>query len=105
MGRRSKHRLDQLWSKVVLPPDHPRREKLPARCDVRWFYRTFCGTDRIPRDLPASIWDDVEKLNMYDPLAVLICDPSYRSAHFLCRSRSVNGAEHLVVGTSESDTG
>jgi len=103
--RMSKHSLDQLWNKVILPPEDPRREKLPARCDVRWFYKTFCGTDQIPKELPPSIWTQVEKLNMYDPLAVLICVPSYRSLHFSCKSKIVKGVSHLVIGTSENDTG
>jgi hypothetical protein len=103
--RKSKHSLNQLWNKVILPPDHPRREKLPARCDVRWFYKTFCGTDQVPKELPESIWGDVEKLNMYDPLAVLICDSSYRSLHFDCKIKTVNGVDHVVVGSCESDTG
>jgi tetratricopeptide (TPR) repeat protein len=103
--RKSKHSLDQLWNKVILPADHPGREKLPARCNVKWFYKTFCGTDIIPTELPQSIWSDVEKLNMYDPLAVLICVDSYRSLHFNCKTKTVNGADHIVIGTCESDTG
>ena len=66
---------------------------------------TFCGTEEIPEELSASIWTQVEKLNMYDPLAVLICDPSYRSLHFSSKVKTVNGVPHVVVGTSESDTG
>jgi tetratricopeptide (TPR) repeat protein len=103
--RKSKHSLDQLWNKVILPADHPGREKLPARCDVKWFYKTFCGTDQVPDQLPESIWSDVEKLNMYDPLAVLICVDSYRSLHFNCKTKTVNGVDHVVIGTCESDTG
>ncbi|KAL7541034.1 hypothetical protein ACHAXR_010566 [Thalassiosira sp. AJA248-18] len=103
--RKSKDSLDQLWNKVILPPDHPKREKLPARCDVNWFYKTFCGTDEVPEELPLSIWLQVEKLNMYDPLAVLICVSSYRDEHFTSKTKTVNRIPHVVVGTSESDTG
>mmetsp|Transcript_38731 Transcript_38731/g.82663 ORF Transcript_38731/g.82663 Transcript_38731/m.82663 type:complete len:174 (+) Transcript_38731:2-523(+) len=103
--RKSKGSLEQLWNKVVRPPDDPKREKLPARCDVKWFYKTFCGTDQVPKELPRSIWSQVEKLNMYDPLAVLICDPSYRELHFICEAKVVNGVSHVVIGTSESATG
>ena len=60
--RKSKDSLDQLWNKVILPMDDPKREKLPSRCDVKWFYKTFCGTDVIPPQFPASIWTQVEKL-------------------------------------------
>lgn len=43
--------------------------------------------------------------NMYDPLAVLICDQSYRSTHFEGNVKIVNGVSHLVIGTSEEETG
>ena len=42
---------------------------------------------------------------MYNPLAVLICVPSYRSLYFQCKAKAVDGVSHVVVGTSESDTG
>jgi hypothetical protein len=103
--KKSKDSLDQLWNKVIQPLDSPKREKLPARCDVNWFYKTFCGTDKVPSELPPSIWSQVEKLNMYDPLAVLICDQSYRDLHFNCKTKSVNDVLHIVVGTTENDTG
>lgn len=103
--KKSKDSIDQLWNKVVHPPDHPRREKLPARCDTKWFYKTFCGKDEVPQELSPSIWTQVEKLNMYDPLAVLICDHSYREMHFTCKTKTVNGVAHVVVGTCEKDNG
>ena len=103
--RKSKDSIDQLWNKVILPADHPRREKLPARCDIKWFCKTFCGTEEVPQELPKSIWTQIEKLNMYDPLAVLICVSSYRDLHFSCKTKTVNGVDHIVVGTSENDTG
>ena len=42
---------------------------------------------------------------MYDPLAVLVCVTSDRASHFRCKTKTVHGVPHLVVGTSESDTG
>jgi len=102
---KSKKSIDQLWNKVTLPSEHPGREKLPSRCDVRWFYKTFCGLEEVPAVLGASIWTEVTKLNMYDPLAVLICVQSYRASHFDCKIKTVAGVPHVVVGTSESDTG
>jgi len=103
--RKSKHSIDQLWNKVILPSDDPRREKLPSRCDVKWFYKTFCGTEEVPEEITKSIWTQVEKLNMYDPLAVLLCVPSLRALHFSCKAKTVKGVSHVVVGTSECDTG
>ena len=53
----------------------------------------------------ASVWTLVKKLNMYDPLAVLLCVRAYRSTHFDGKIKIVNGVSHIVVGTSERDTG
>jgi len=102
---KSKRSIDQLWNKVILPSDHPGREKLPSRCNVKWFYKTFCGSEGVPAVLSTSIWTQVEKLNMYDPLAVLICVQNYRSSHFDCKTKIVAGVPHIVVGTSETETG
>jgi len=98
--RMSKHSLDQLWRKVILPDNHPGREKLPSRCNTQWFMETFCDSNEIPNPLPDSPWTQVTKLNMYDPLAVLVCCPSYRDAHFYWQSKYVDGVEHKVIGSS-----
>ena len=87
----SKLSIDQLWNKVILHPTDPRREKLPNRCDVSWFCRTFMGKGEISKDWNASVWTLVKKLNMYDPLAVLLCVPAYRSTHFDGKIKIVNG--------------
>ncbi|KAL7551428.1 hypothetical protein ACHAWF_014616 [Thalassiosira exigua] len=101
----SKLTIDKLWNKVILHPSDPRREKLPERCDVNWFCRTFMSKREISKEWTSSVWTLVEKLNMYDPLAVLLCVPAYRLAHFDCKSKIVNGVSHIVVGTSDRDTG
>eukprot|EP00970_Alexandrium_tamarense_P020350 scaffold15123_cov200-Alexandrium_tamarense.AAC.3 len=104
--RVSKQGVDQLWNKVILPESDLRREKLPGRCDVKWFYKTFIGKWKAPEDsYPQSIWPQVQKLNMYDPLAVLLCIPAYRRLYFDCKVKVVNGVSHVVVGTSEADNG
>ena len=97
--------VDQLWKKVRLHPSDPRREKLPNRCDVNWFCRIFMSKGEISKDWKASVWPLVQKLNMYDPLALLLAVPAYRAAHFCCKEKNVNDVTHLVVGTSERDTG
>eukprot|EP00986_Skeletonema_menzelii_P016478 scaffold14761_cov142-Skeletonema_menzelii.AAC.1 len=103
--KKSKESIDQLWKKVVLPPNDPGREKLPSRCDAKWFYQTFIG-EELPTEVPkTSVWSQVQKLNMYDPLAVLICVSSYRSSHFRCREKVVKGVSHLVVGVCEQENG
>ena len=101
----SKLSIDQLWNKVILHPSDPRREKLPTRCDIKWFCRTFMSQEDITKDSPTSVWTQVRRLNMYDPLALLFCVPAYRAAHFSPKTKVVNGVAHIVVGTSERDTG
>ena len=101
----SKISVDQLWNKVRLHPSDPRREKIPNRCDVNWFCRTFMIKGELSKDWKASVWPLVQKLNMYDPLALILAVPAYRTAHFTCKEKVVNGVAHLVVGTSERDTG
>ena len=101
----SKLSVDQLWNKVILHPADPRREKLPSRCDISWFCRTFVGTGKLSKEWSTSVWTHVKKLNMYDPLAVLLCVPAFRDAHFRWKTKVVNGISHIVVGTSELDTG
>ena len=101
----SKLSIDQLWNKVVLHPSDPRREKVPKRCDISWFCRTFLGKGEISKDWTVSVWPLVKKLNLYGPLAVLLCVPAYRVAHFEWKTKVVNGLPHIVVGVSERDTG
>ena len=100
-----KQGVDSLWNKVILPPDDPRREKLPARCDIKWFYKVFLGERDFPEAVSTSIWRDVKKLNMYDPLAVMVCVPAYRALYFEHKSKVVNGVEHVVIGESEALNG
>ena len=59
----------------------------------------------ISKDWTSSVWTLVKKLNMYDPLAVLLCVDAYRTTHFDGKAKVVNGVTHYVVGTSERDTG
>jgi predicted ATPase/class 3 adenylate cyclase len=101
----SKLGIDQLWNKVILHPTDPRREMLPSRCDMNWFRRVFMDKSEINQEWPSSVWSLVTKLNMYDPLAVLLCVPAYRTAHFNWQTKVVNDVPHIVVGTSELDTG
>jgi hypothetical protein len=102
----SKISIEQLWNKVILHSSDPRREKLPHRCDITWFCRTFMSKGDISKDSwSSSVWTQVKRLNMYDPLAVLLCVPAYRAAHFEWKSNVVNEVSHIVGGTSERDTG
>uniref|UniRef100_A0A7R9WAR8 Inosine/uridine-preferring nucleoside hydrolase domain-containing protein n=1 Tax=Pseudictyota dubia TaxID=2749911 RepID=A0A7R9WAR8_9STRA len=97
--------INELWRKVNLPFPHPGREKLPERCNRKWFCGTFFGKDDIRRDGSASIWDLVTKLFMYDPLAMLCCVDEYRHEFFRWTTKEVNGVIHHFVGVSESNNG
>merc|ERR1712194_445377 len=101
----SKLSIEQLWNKVILHPSDPRREKVPKRCDVSWFCRTFMGKGEISKEWTISVWTLVKKLNLYGPLAVILCVPAYRATHFDWKTKVVNGCSHIVVGVSERDTG
>lgn len=97
--------INQLWDKVTMHPSDPRREMLPSRCDIGWFCRVFTNKKEISREWTSSVWSLVKRLNMYDPLAVLLSVPAYRAAHFSWHTKVVNDTPHIVVGTSERDTG
>ena len=108
------HGVDSLWNKVKLSPEDQGREKLPARCNVGWFCKVFIGNDRFTEGVsstmqqdkwPTSVWTLVMKLNMYDPLAVMVCVELYITLCFDCTTKEVNRVEHIVLGQSEADKG
>lgn len=100
----SESNLMKLWEKVRAPLSDPRREKLPARCDKKWFFQTFVGRDDVSEDEEDRIWDLVEKLNVYDPLAMLSCVPNLRERHFKKTTKMVNGTPHVLIGASKEET-
>uniref|UniRef100_A0A7S2EP73 Uncharacterized protein n=1 Tax=Trieres chinensis TaxID=1514140 RepID=A0A7S2EP73_TRICV len=97
--------INQLWTKVNLPESDPRREKLPARCDRRWFCRTFLGMEDTNRSSSNSIWPMLTRLHMYDPLSMMVCVSAYRETYFHWESKVVNGVRHKYCGVSETNTG
>uniref|UniRef100_A0A7S4SA71 Guanylate cyclase domain-containing protein n=2 Tax=Ditylum brightwellii TaxID=49249 RepID=A0A7S4SA71_9STRA len=97
--------INELWKKVNMPTSDTRREKLPPRCNRLWFCQTFLGRDDVETDGASPIMSHVEKLNMYDPLALLCCVPAYREAHFRMETVTVNGVPQSVVGLSQDQTG
>ena len=95
--------LMKLWKKVNFPLDDPRREKLPERCDREWFCRTFTSKYAMSDD--ESIWSQVTKVNLYDPLALLACVPAFRELHFAWKTKVINNTPHIVTGISNEDRG
>ena len=99
----SESNLMKLWKKVNFPLDDPRREKLPERCDRDWFCRTFTSKYTISDD--ESVWGQVTKVNLYDPLALLACVPAFRELHFDWKTKVIDNTPHIVTGISNEDKG
>jgi len=93
----------KLWKKVNLAPSDPRREKLPDRCNREWFCRTFIEKDDVDED--KSIWNQITKVNLYDPLALLACVPAFREMHFEWKTKMVKNTPHIVTGISIQENG
>lgn len=97
--------INKLWAKVNLPKGDAKRERLPDRCDRRWFCDRFLDNPDSEIDGGASIWSEDLKFYMYDPLALLCCVPLLREKHFKCKYKTVFDTVHAVVGISEIDNG
>jgi len=95
--------LMKLWNKVSLPPSDPKRESLPDFYDRGWFCRTFIGRDVMEENM--SVWSQIEKLNLYSPLALFACVPAFRETHFKSHTKMVDNTLHHVIGTSMTETG
>jgi tetratricopeptide (TPR) repeat protein len=100
-----KSHIQALWKKVNLAPGHPRREKLPDRCNREWFMERFL--DGRGEDLHGTdpIWGLVENLSMYDPLTAVACVPSLREKYFVPCPWKIGNTEHLVIGLSGEQNG
>lgn len=92
--------IERLWRDVCTG------ERLPARCDRKWYCDTFCngqGCDRAPND---SMWDLVQNFNMYDPLALLASIPAWREWFFKPDLYiGQGGVEHLIIGSAKDKSG
>jgi len=111
--------LTAMWRKACLPPGHAGRGGLPARCDRQWFEKIFCGGADLSSVAMAGeeagegggisegggIWPHVTALNMYDPLAMLAAHPQTLERFFEVELKTVQGVEHMVIGTSEERPG
>jgi len=65
--------IEDLWTRACATGEA--RRGLPDRCDSQWFRQNFlggAGRDRIGND---SVWDLVERFQMYDPLTVVLAVP------------------------------
>jgi hypothetical protein len=65
--------IEDLWTRACATGEA--RRGLPDRCDSQWFRQNFlggAGRDRIGND---SVWDLVERFQMYVPLTVVLAVP------------------------------
>ena len=91
--------IEALWKRASAPPDtvpparNSTRKGLPARCDRRWFLKTFCnGRDDPARTGDDPVWDLVDGFMQYDSMAILAAVPALRHRHFVPRHvRGVTG--------------
>lgn len=98
--------LQHLWQRAVMPVDAPERLSLPARCDKKWFLKTFCA-DIQAETVPNSqdIWPFVKTFQLYDPMALLVSVPSLRHRHFNAKICTVNGTQHSIFGVTAEEHG
>lgn len=97
--------IEALWRRANYPADDFRRERLPDRCDRRWFCETFCdgaGGDRTGED---EVWDLVLGFNLYDPLACLASIESLRERFFHPERVTIRGVTHQIIGVSQTKSG
>lgn len=96
--------IKHLWHRVFLKADDPLREGLPGYCNKEWFLKTF--TKNLPEysrlTQEDSVWPYVNKLNAYDPIALLamvfpdMFDP---------KVEIINDTAHHEIGFSPEQSG
>ncbi len=97
--------IQKLWRRAASTTAEG-RAGLPDRNDRAWFSSTFCsGADLGGLGESSSIWPYITGFPIYGPLALLAAQPLTLGRFFEVRTKIVGNAEHLVVGTSEDETG
>ena len=102
-------KLELLWARANATDDEG-RQGLPARCTREWFLAQFCdakGARRgAARKADDAIWDLVDGFFQYDTVALLASIPAFRRRFFRPVSvRGEHGTCHLVIGTSDEESG
>jgi len=92
-------RTQALWLQSQAPASSiAERGTLPARCDRAWFLNTFCsGRQPTSED---DIWECVDSLNVYSPLALLAALPGVVKRYLQATPVQVRAATHEVIGWS-----
>eukprot|EP00929_Paragymnodinium_shiwhaense_P094720 TRINITY_DN5548_c1_g1_i1.p1 TRINITY_DN5548_c1_g1~~TRINITY_DN5548_c1_g1_i1.p1 ORF type:complete len:785 (-),score=118.28 TRINITY_DN5548_c1_g1_i1:136-2304(-) len=81
-----KEAIEKLWGRL-------KRGELPARCDEKWFARTFCGGND---DEALAVWDRVSDFTLYMAFALVIAADQLRDRFFKARGCKVRGINHHV---------
>jgi len=100
--------LHLLWDAAnAHPSETERRRGLPQRCDKQWFAENFCN--KVPGGAPAfrlgffdGVWNSVEQLNVYTPLALMAAMPQLMARVIRGTNVMVRGVTHTLYG---GDTG
>lgn len=98
--------IEGLWRRAA-SSDPETRMGLPARCDAKWFKKTFCGSnpDVDDRGQDDPIWDLVKSFNMYDSMALIAAISLMRDHLFAPFYHEYSGVRHMIIGASNEDIG
>ena len=97
-------KIEELWQRACGEDDATRRG-LPARCDRKWFIKTFCGGGDDPeRTGTDTVWDLVKCFQQYDSVALLAAIPALRERYFTPRRVQGPLKTNLLIG-EETDPG
>lgn len=80
--------VGMLWTRLRLPNWDRGRSVLPPRCDLRWFYETFCGGCEVPVDT-VDILPHVTAVTLHDVIALLACCPDALDSLFEVEAKKV----------------
>lgn len=93
--------MQKLWEAAKADDDSIRRG-LPARCDRKWFVKTFLSCEDPEDD---NIWPALSSFNVYSSLALLAAIPSVFHKYVDPVVLTVRGVKHRIVGISADQTG
>jgi len=102
--------IQHLWRQLRMPDTHRERAELPARCDLRWFYDTFCGGTSVPTS-EVDIAPNLATVMLHDVIALLACCPDALDTLFEVELKNTlplgsnDAVCHMCVGVSNKKSG
>lgn len=94
--------IQDLWFRANLPADDIRRNKLPERCDKKWFTQTFCSGNGMERTGDDEIWDLIQSFQLYDPMTLIAAIPELATLFYEPQVVTVRGVAHKIIGVSKN---